>query len=236
MHARVLAPLLDAHARFEPMPLVPEISAFTVDDPVPLWEAIERAAGGRIETPYFAVAWPGAQAIARVLVDGTVDARGARVVDLACGSGLALVAAARAGAARAVGVDIDPWAIACARLVVERNHVDCALRVDDAFAASLDEADLVLVGDLASRAAHAPHLSALYARALGTGARLVVADSGRPFFVEPPVPEIARFVVAVSPALEGVSARTVRVFSGVQRDLRAPADTADRELADDGAG
>jgi len=236
MHARELARILDAHARFVPSPLAPEVSAFAVDDPVPLWEAIERATGARIDTPYFAVAWPGAQAIARVLLDGAVDARGARVVDLACGSALALVAAARAGAARAVGVDIDPLAIACAHLVVERNHVACDLRVYDAFATSLDEADLVLVGDLASRAAHAPHLSALYARALASGARLVVADSGRPFFVEPPVPEIARFVVAVSPALEGVEARTVRVFAGKRDHLRAPVETIDRELADDGAG
>lgn len=235
MHARELEPLLDAHARFVPAPLVPEVSAFSVDDPVPLWEAIERASRARIETPYFAVAWPGAQAIARVLLDGTIDARAARVVDLGCGSGLALVAAVRKGASKALGVDVDPLAIACAQIVTERNGVACDLRVADAFAISLDDTDLVLVGDLASRAAHAPHLAALFDRALASGARLVVADSGRPFFSRPSLPEIARFEVAVPRALEGVSSRTVRVFAGGARDADTRRASGDRELADDDA-
>ena len=48
---------------------------------------------------------------------------GAALLDYGCGSGILAIAAARLGASRVVGVDIDPQAVAAARANGERNGV-----------------------------------------------------------------------------------------------------------------
>ena len=48
---------------------------------------------------------------------------GAALLDYGCGSGILAIAAARLGASRVVGVDIDPQAVAAARANAERNGV-----------------------------------------------------------------------------------------------------------------
>ena len=48
---------------------------------------------------------------------------GASVIDVGCGSGILSVAAARFGAARVVGVDIDPIAVEATIANARRNHV-----------------------------------------------------------------------------------------------------------------
>ncbi len=49
---------------------------------------------------------------------------GASLLDYGCGSGILAIAAARLGAARVAGVDIDPQAVSAARANAERNAVD----------------------------------------------------------------------------------------------------------------
>lgn len=52
----------------------------------------------------------------------------ATVIDYGCGSGILAIAAARLGARRVVGVDIDPQALVSTRANAERNHVDIEVR------------------------------------------------------------------------------------------------------------
>lgn len=55
-------------------------------------------------------------------LDG-LDLSGKTVVDFGCGSGILAIAALKLGAARVVGVDIDPQAIEASRANAERNDV-----------------------------------------------------------------------------------------------------------------
>jgi predicted nicotinamide N-methyase len=60
--------------------------------------------------PYWAFCWASGQALGRYLLDHPEHVRGLRVVDLGTGSGIAAIAAARAGAREVIAVDIDPVA------------------------------------------------------------------------------------------------------------------------------
>src|SRR3546814_11444659 len=68
-----------------------------------------------LPTPYWAFAWDGGQALARYILDNPDVMRGRTVLDFATGSGLAAIAAARAGATPVTAFDIEPLAIAAAQ-------------------------------------------------------------------------------------------------------------------------
>lgn len=70
------------------------------------------------------------------------------VLDYGCGSGILAIAAARLGAARVVGVDIDPAAVEAARLNAERNGVRSEFQ--DAASTLGLEADLVVANILSN--------------------------------------------------------------------------------------
>jgi ribosomal protein L11 methyltransferase len=58
------------------------------------------------------------------------------VLDYGCGSGILAMVAEKLGAAKVIGIDIDPQAIQSAIFNTERNHCDIAYYVPDEFATS----------------------------------------------------------------------------------------------------
>jgi ribosomal protein L11 methyltransferase len=56
---------------------------------------------------------------------------GDTVLDYGCGSGILAIVAAKLGAARVVGIDIDPQAIAASRDNARRNGVDALFALPD---------------------------------------------------------------------------------------------------------
>ncbi len=73
---------------------------------------------------------------------------GDTVLDYGCGSGILAIAAMKLGAARAVGVDIDPGAVRAAGENAERNRVACEFF--DSRATLALEADIVVANILAN--------------------------------------------------------------------------------------
>ena len=73
---------------------------------------------------------------------------GETVLDYGCGSGILAIAAMKLGAARAVGVDIDPLALEAARYNASANAVRLDVRATDAALAL--EADLTVANILAN--------------------------------------------------------------------------------------
>jgi ribosomal protein L11 methyltransferase len=74
--------------------------------------------------------------------------RGAAVLDYGCGSGILAIAAAKLGAARVTGVDIDPQAIATSRANAAANRVAAEFGLPDALPAAT--VDVVLANILAN--------------------------------------------------------------------------------------
>ncbi|MDX2014839.1 MAG: 50S ribosomal protein L11 methyltransferase [Myxococcaceae bacterium] len=99
------------------VPLVPELRLHLLMPASPLWHATpEEAAARGLVMPYWAVAWPGGQALARWVLDHPSVVEGQRVLDVGCGGAIEGLAAARAGARSVLCADVDPLAVEAVRL------------------------------------------------------------------------------------------------------------------------
>src|SRR5262249_61523799 len=105
-------------------PLVQDIRLHQASDPISLWQRTELTSGrpGR-DPPFWAFAWAGGLALARYLLDHPETVRGRHAIDLASGSGLVAIAAAKAGAAAVAAYDIDPVAAVAIGMNAAANGV-----------------------------------------------------------------------------------------------------------------
>ena len=95
---------------------------------------------------------------------------GETVLDYGCGSGILAIAAMKLGAARAVGVDIDPTAVGAARENAQRNGVACEF-IDGRTPLAI-EADVIVANILANPL---KLLAPLLARCARAGGRIALS-------------------------------------------------------------
>ncbi|MBX8495113.1 methyltransferase [Pseudomonas cichorii] len=123
------------------------------------------------EPPYWSFCWASGLALARFLAEHPHWVAGKRVLDFGAGSGVAGIAAAKAGAAEVVACDLDPLALAACRANAGLNDVQLGYSAD--FFAEADRFDLILVADVLYDRANLPLLD----RFLSRGREALVADS-----------------------------------------------------------
>jgi len=123
------------------------------------------------EPPYWAGCWASGLALARFLADRPHWVKGKRVLDFGAGSGVAGIAAARAGALEVVACDLDPLALAACRANAQLNDVQ--LGYCSNFFAEVDRFDLILVADVLYDRENLPLLDHFLTR----GQEALVADS-----------------------------------------------------------
>ncbi len=148
------------------------------------------------------------------MLDAPVWARGRRCLDVGVGGGVVAVAAAKAGAATSVGADVDPWALAVARLAALKNKVELRLVLQDLAEEDPDEPpDLILAADLEYEKTRAPLVRKRLQALVDAGAVLLAGDAGRTFFQTEGLRLVASFTIHVSKAVEGTEVREARVYS-----------------------
>ncbi|MFK3775762.1 class I SAM-dependent methyltransferase [Pseudomonas sp. NPDC089406] len=123
------------------------------------------------EPPYWSFCWASGLAMARYLAQHPEWVRGKRVLDFGAGSGIAGIAAARAGALEVVACDLDPLALEACRANAALNEV--VLNYSSDFFAEADRFDLILVADVLYDRANLPLLDHFLSRAR----QALVADS-----------------------------------------------------------
>jgi predicted nicotinamide N-methyase len=206
--------LLSEHAPLAPAPLCPEIRVHQARSLVEVWEAAEALAREPLPSPFWAYAWAGGCALARLVLDAPDHVRGLRVLDFGAGGGVTALAAARAGAAHVTANDIDPWALLVTRIAAESQGLSVELLGDDICEtpALVDDYDVVLCGDLAYERSAAPRQRAVLERAVRKQAQVLVADAGRAYFDERGMDALAEFELDVPIDLEGRPTRAVRCY------------------------
>jgi Predicted methyltransferase len=191
-------------------PLVPEIRLYLASEVVPLWKKTEEElAKEGVPPPYWAFAWAGGQALARYVLDNGLKA--ASVLDFGSGSGLVAIAAAKAGAAKVLAADIDPFSAAAIRANAAENKVAVETTTEDVIGRK-GGWDAVLIGDMCYERPLAERLLAWLTDLAKGGAVVLMGDPGRTYFPKTGVTRLATFQVPVSLDLEDREIRETSVY------------------------
>ena len=215
--------------RLGPVPLVPEIRLWQASEPMGLWQRTEQVAGrSGLEPPFWAFAWPGGQALARYLLDHPQTVHRRRVIDVASGSGLVAIAAARAGAAVVSSYDIDPLAAAAIEANAAANGVTvtavCADVLDgDGLPAAA--ADVVLAADAFYQRDLAARVMRFLDRVHAAGATVLVGDFGRAYLPRNRLAPLASYDVPALRSLEDSDIKHTTVWTPAGPAPAGPAPT-----------
>ncbi len=189
--------------------LVPEIALHLATEITPIWQATEAWLAERnVEPPFWAFAWPGGQALARLLLDEPARVAGKRVLDFAAGCGVAAIAAARAGAV-VEAAEIDTLAAAALRLNAALNGVAMTVTEGDVVGQP-NRWDVILCGDVCYEAPMTAHILP-WLRGLAAVAEVWVADPGRAYLPKDGLAPLARHAVPTSLELEDRVERVVTI-------------------------
>ncbi|MHB2169413.1 class I SAM-dependent methyltransferase [Alsobacter sp. R-9] len=206
------------HTRLIPVPHAPEIVLHLADEATPLWSRTEEELGEiGLPPPFWAFAWAGGQAIARHLLDHPDLVRGARVLDFATGSGLAGIAAAKAGAASVTATDIDAFAVTAAHLNAAANGVSLEAELADVIGEDRGW-DVVLAGDVFYERDMADRVAGWLGRLAARGAAVLVGDPGRSYLRRDLMDAVATYIVPTTRELEDSETKRTTVWR-----FRAPA-------------
>jgi predicted nicotinamide N-methyase len=210
--------MVRANTRLSSVALVPELRVHQASEPIGVWQRTERAAGRTgLDPPFWAFAWAGGQALARYLLDHPETVKDRQVIDIASGSGLVAIAAARAGAAAVTGYDIDPLAIAAITLNAAANGVTVlAVQADILDSDILDTGgpgpDVLLVADAFYERELARRVTRFLARGQARGADVLVGDFGRAYLPRDRLAPLAAYDVPGLSALEDSDVKRTTVW------------------------
>ena len=215
--------LVRSATRRAPVPFVPEVTLLTAAEPFGLWDRTALDA-----PPFWAFPWAGGQGLARYILDHPETVAGRAVLDVASGSGLVAIAAAKAGARRVLAGDIDDNALAAVALNAAANAVPAVTpcRVDLAgdfpgipgtpgtpgTPGGHRAADVVLAADVFYQRDLAATALRFLLAARQRGADVLAADPGRAFVPRESLTPLATYQVPVLTVLEDVPVKEVTVY------------------------
>lgn len=207
------AAFIRANTAIAAPPLVPEIRLHLASEVTPLWQATEATlAQARLPPPYWAFAWAGGQALARHLLDHPELVAGRTVLDLGAGSGLAAIAAVRAGAGAATAAEIDPFAVAAIALNAALNATRITIAAEDPLGRPPASWQVVLAGDMCYERPLALRLVPWLKACAAAGARVMLGDPGRAYLPRQDLVALASYAVPTPLELEDRPVRETAVW------------------------
>jgi predicted nicotinamide N-methyase len=178
-----------------------------------VWASFQGGFVGGPTPPYWALAWPGGQALARYILDHPEIVAGRDVVDWGAGSGLAAIAAAIAGARLVRAIDRDPRSIEAiyenARLNGVSNRV-VAVKAELPSSAHKD-GEVILAADLWYDRFDANRITAGLRSLARRGATVLLADTERAFTPRRNLKVLSRYSIITDPGIEQTRLTRVHV-------------------------
>jgi predicted nicotinamide N-methyase len=202
-----------ANTRIADVPGLP-IRLWQADALTPIWTATEQdLARHNVDPPFWAFAWAGGQALAHYILDHPETVRDKTVLDLASGSGLVAIAAAKSGAATVLANDIDPMCEAAIAVNAELNGVTLGYLGGDLLEAILPDVDVILAADVFYEQTPAQRFLAFLQRAHTAGMKVFAGDPGRTYFPRNAFTQLAEYAVETSTEIENAPVKTARVWT-----------------------
>jgi len=203
------------HTRPQHPPHTPELVLRLADEVTPLWRMTEEALTEiGLPPPFWAFAWAGGQALARYVLDNPQLVASKAVVDFASGSGIVALAAAKAGAARVLAADIDPFCAAAVALNAEANGVAVEFTDTDLLDAPPPAwAQVILAGDICYEQPLAERVMAWLGAARAAGADALIGDPGRSYFPRQGLVKLAEYQVPTTRELEDMEVKKTAVWT-----------------------
>ncbi len=193
-------------------PHVPEIRLYLASEAHELWlKTEEELEAIGLPPPFWAFAWAGGQGLARYVLDHPETVARKRVLDFASGSGLVGIAARKAGAAKVIAADIDPWSQTAVRLNAAANLVLLDFDRTDLIGRDVD-VDVVLAGDVFYDKAFAEALVPWLETLAAEGKDVLVGDPGRAYLPKDRLEFCAVYEVPVTRALEDSEVKKTTVW------------------------
>jgi predicted nicotinamide N-methyase len=190
------------------VPFVPEVTLRTAAEPFGVWDRSERDA-----PPFWAFPWAGGQGLARYVLDHPETVAGRRVLDVASGSGLVAIAAAKAGARAVTAGDVDENALAAIALNAAANGAPQVVPRPVDLAAAFDgDAEVVLAADVFYQRELAVTALRFLRAARAAGAAVLAADPSRAFVPRAELTALTAYEVPVLAVLEDAPVKTVTVY------------------------
>ena len=202
-----------AHTERLPVPHAPEIHLRLASEATELWQLTEDELGEiGLPPPFWAFAWAGGQALARYVLDTPQLVAGRTVLDFASGSGLVAIAAAKAGAAEVLAVDIDAFSIAAIALNAEENGVRVTVRNGDLLDAPPPDVDVIFAGDVFYEKPMADRVLPWLRAASARGTLCLVGDPGRAYLPKDALAFLATYEVPTVRSLEDSEVKRTTVW------------------------
>ncbi|XP_057691987.1 electron transfer flavoprotein beta subunit lysine methyltransferase [Corythoichthys intestinalis] len=172
--------------------LTPEIKLRLFTPNCRFW--FERPELWPFDDPYWAIYWPGGQALSRYLLNNPGVCSGKSVLDLGSGCGATAIAAKLCGADRVVANDIDSVATLATCMNFQLNGLDppvCVTR--DLICSDPGDFDLILLGDMFYDEALSCQLHSWLERCIKTRkSKVLIGDPGRARFEEHRIRKLLR--------------------------------------------
>ncbi|XP_077374154.1 electron transfer flavoprotein beta subunit lysine methyltransferase [Festucalex cinctus] len=164
--------------------LTPEIKLRLFTPKCRFW--FERPELWPFDDPYWAIYWPGGQALSRYLLDNPGVCLGKSVLDLGSGCGASAIAAKLCGANRVVANDIDSVATLATCMNFELNGLESPVCVtENMIGSDPGNFDLILLGDMFYDEALAHNLHAWLQHCIKAhNSQVLIGDPGRAQFKE----------------------------------------------------
>lgn len=199
--------------RLQPVPDLPGVRLHLADDvAVASRLAAEELGESDPGLPFWAFAWAGGLGIARYLAEHPDEVAGRRVLDVASGSGLCAIAAARAGASSAHAVDIDPLSEAAVALNARVNKVHVGFTRSDPLSAPPPPCDVILAGDVCYEQTMGSRMIEWLGIAAARGTRVLVGDPGRRY-LPAGLLRLATYRVRTTLELEDAAVKETSVYT-----------------------
>ncbi|WP_140983962.1 class I SAM-dependent methyltransferase [Asticcacaulis tiandongensis] len=202
------------HTEALPVPALADIRLYQAHEVTGLWQMTEaELEAHNLPPPFWAFAWAGGQGLGLYIQDHPHIVRGKRVLDLACGSGLVGIVAAKCGAAEVTVNDIDPFTEAACALNAELNGVTLRFDGSDRLSDDIPEVDVILAGDIFYEKGMSSAMLTFLRRAHDKHIAIFLGDPHRSYLPREGLRREAHYEVATQTTIEDSPTKTVSIWS-----------------------